>query len=176
MAEHRLFTVTSNHFIIYIDFCAFWHFTCFQTGDLRFEGHERVRYTRDQLLQLREVLDWFFFVIHKLPYVNHICIFFLCYAIELTCKLSSTLGNVYTTRKVKVDAILLVSCVKKLPYQFVGTIGLFCACSILLTYYFNFWIFYWVVSGPDLLILCLHSFSLCPHSPGCWCPWRYPES
>ncbi|XP_019227346.1 PREDICTED: eukaryotic translation initiation factor isoform X2 [Nicotiana attenuata] len=29
----------------------------FKTGDSRFEGHERVRYTRDQLLQLREVVD-----------------------------------------------------------------------------------------------------------------------
>ncbi|CAA6670256.1 unnamed protein product [Spirodela intermedia] len=29
----------------------------FKTGDLRFEGHERVRYTRDQLLQLREAVD-----------------------------------------------------------------------------------------------------------------------
>uniref|UniRef100_A0A5B7AAW3 MI domain-containing protein n=1 Tax=Davidia involucrata TaxID=16924 RepID=A0A5B7AAW3_DAVIN len=29
----------------------------FKTGDLRFEGHERVQYTRDQLLQLREVTD-----------------------------------------------------------------------------------------------------------------------
>ncbi|KAJ0090772.1 hypothetical protein Patl1_12599 [Pistacia atlantica] len=29
----------------------------FKTGDLRFEGQERVRYTRDQLLQLKEVAD-----------------------------------------------------------------------------------------------------------------------
>ncbi|XP_009597543.1 eukaryotic translation initiation factor isoform X2 [Nicotiana tomentosiformis] len=29
----------------------------FKTGDSRFEGRERVRYTRDQLLQLREVVD-----------------------------------------------------------------------------------------------------------------------
>ncbi|XP_031279569.1 eukaryotic translation initiation factor-like isoform X2 [Pistacia vera] len=29
----------------------------FKTGDLRFEGWERVRYTRDQLLQLKEVAD-----------------------------------------------------------------------------------------------------------------------
>ncbi|KAJ0030647.1 hypothetical protein Pint_12519 [Pistacia integerrima] len=29
----------------------------FKTGDLRFEGRERVRYTRDQLLQLKEVAD-----------------------------------------------------------------------------------------------------------------------
>ncbi|KAA8521712.1 hypothetical protein F0562_012385 [Nyssa sinensis] len=29
----------------------------FKTGDLRFEGHEHVQYTRDQLLQLREVAD-----------------------------------------------------------------------------------------------------------------------
>ncbi|XP_057957907.1 eukaryotic translation initiation factor-like [Malania oleifera] len=29
----------------------------FKTGDLRFEGHERVQYTRDQLLHLREVVD-----------------------------------------------------------------------------------------------------------------------
>ncbi|KAJ8562168.1 hypothetical protein K7X08_011459 [Anisodus acutangulus] len=28
----------------------------FKTGDSRFEGHERVRYTRDQLLQLRELV------------------------------------------------------------------------------------------------------------------------
>ncbi|XP_057967608.1 eukaryotic translation initiation factor-like [Malania oleifera] len=28
-----------------------------KTGDLRFEGHDRVRYTRDQLFQLREVVD-----------------------------------------------------------------------------------------------------------------------
>ncbi|XP_011018056.1 PREDICTED: eukaryotic translation initiation factor isoform 4G-1 [Populus euphratica] len=30
--------------------------TSLKTGDLRFEGHERVRYTRDQLLQLREAV------------------------------------------------------------------------------------------------------------------------
>eukprot|EP00262_Sarcandra_glabra_P001251 TRINITY_DN11284_c1_g1_i1.p1 TRINITY_DN11284_c1_g1~~TRINITY_DN11284_c1_g1_i1.p1 ORF type:complete len:804 (-),score=175.31 TRINITY_DN11284_c1_g1_i1:1439-3850(-) len=29
----------------------------FKTGGLRFEGQERIRYTRDQLLQLREVVD-----------------------------------------------------------------------------------------------------------------------
>ncbi|KAK6156627.1 hypothetical protein DH2020_010875 [Rehmannia glutinosa] len=29
----------------------------FKTGESRFEGHERIRYTRDQLLQLREVVD-----------------------------------------------------------------------------------------------------------------------
>lgn len=27
----------------------------YQTGDLRFDGRERIHYTRDQLLQLREV-------------------------------------------------------------------------------------------------------------------------